>query len=122
MLQDNEFDCAILEVGRISPGFLPHAEKYAHLNNPDGSAQVIWAWETSEVPLTRVVNSREFWSLKVPLSGHEGAALGSLIFYRVLSADEALIDLSNICGPLQRELASALERLMDAEREVAAHL
>ena len=120
MLEDNEFDCALLEVGRISPAFLTPAERYAHLNNPDGSAQVIWAWETQDVPLSRVVNSREFWSLKVPLSARDGSALGSLIFYRILSDDEALVDLRNICGPLQRELASALERLMDSEREVAA--
>ncbi len=120
MLDENEFDCAVLEVERISPPFLDSAARFAHIIDPQDSLQVIWAWEARGVRLSDVFSSRDYWTLKVPLSGPEGESVGAVVFYRALSDDDALVDLRNICGPLQRELGAALVRLMEMEGEVAA--
>ncbi len=120
MLKENEFDCAILEVERMSAPFLDSAAKYRHIGDPKDGLQVIWAWEGNGVRLSDVFTSRDYWTLKVPVSGPDGEPLGAVVFYRALSDDDALVDLRNICGPLQRELGAALARLMEAEGEVAA--
>ena len=120
MLDENEFDCAVLEVERISPPFLDSAARFAHITDPQDTLQVIWAWEAPGVRLSEVFSSRDYWTLKVPLSGPEGESVGAVVFYRALSDDDALVDLRNICGPLQRELGAALVRLREMEEELAA--
>jgi len=69
-------------------------------------------WERGETPLSEILTSHEFWKLRMPLISVDGQALGAVVFYRHLFDGEPTVNLWNICGPLQRELGGALERLM----------
>jgi UDP-GlcNAc:undecaprenyl-phosphate/decaprenyl-phosphate GlcNAc-1-phosphate transferase len=108
MLEPNEFDCAILEL-RDHSFFASHARRYRaySLNgNP-----IVWAWERGDTELGEILRSDQFWSLRVPLIAEGGKRLGAITFYRYLLDGVPAIDLSQICGNLQRELSAALVRL-----------
>lgn len=111
MLASNEFDCALLELNRASAVFEPYTERFRRFLPDGGERRIIWAWERGDTPLGEILNSDEFWSLRVPLNNERGEALGAVVFYRHLQDEEPSIDLRHICGPLQRELGAALERL-----------
>lgn len=115
MLAVNEFDCAVLEVSAAR--FSAHSRLtdypaiYGSLPARDDS-QVIWTWERGDTPLEEVLESEQFWTLRLPLTDEQGNGLGAMTFYRCLLDGEPAIDLKNLCGPLQRELSSALSCLL----------
>ncbi|MBX3278345.1 MAG: undecaprenyl/decaprenyl-phosphate alpha-N-acetylglucosaminyl 1-phosphate transferase [Acidobacteria bacterium] len=107
-----EFDAVVLEVG-ADPGALePFTARFRRWSK-DASRRIVWVWQRDETPLAEILDSDEFWTLRVPLSSTRGDMLGAIVFYRRLDDEEPMIDLRHICGPLQRELAAALERLTE---------
>lgn len=119
MLALNEFDCVLLEVNREAPIFEKYAARYRALNSEEHRRRVIWAWERGETALEKILGSDQFWTLRVPLTGARGGALGAVVFYRYLFDGDPTVDLKNLCGPLQRELGAALERLLRVEAVAA---
>lgn len=116
MLATNEFDCALLELGRAAPPFSAHAARHrAHFPGPR-EGEVVWVWERGDTPLAEILSSDQFWTLRVPLTDEDGAALGALSFYRCLLDGPPTIDLAHLCGPLQRDLSATLSRLLDSRR------
>ena len=115
MLAVNEFDCAVLEVSASrssAPARLTdYPATYGSLPARDDS-QVFWTWERGDTPLEEVLESEQFWTLRLPLTDEQGRGLGAMTFYRCLLDGEPAIDLKNLCGPLQRELSSALSCLL----------
>jgi UDP-GlcNAc:undecaprenyl-phosphate/decaprenyl-phosphate GlcNAc-1-phosphate transferase len=112
MLATNEFDCVLLEANRSASILDEYAARYKGLLPDDNGWRVVWVWERGETPLSEILTSHEFWKLRMPLISVDGQALGAVVFYRHLFDGEPTVNLWNICGPLQRELGGALERLM----------
>ncbi len=114
MLATNEFDCVLLEVNRRSPIFDGYGERFEHLSAEDSERRIVWAWERGEMVLVKILTSDQFWTLRVPLTSARGESLGTLVFYRYLFDSDPAVELKHLCGPLQRELAAALERLTNS--------
>ncbi len=119
MLATREFDCVLLEVHRQAPAFDRYAARFDHLSGEHGRRRIVWAWERGDTSLAKILGSDQFWSLRVPLTAVRGEALGAVVFYRYLFDDDPTVDLKNLCGPLQRELGAALERLMTSAEMTA---
>jgi UDP-GlcNAc:undecaprenyl-phosphate GlcNAc-1-phosphate transferase len=116
MLTTDEFDCAILELHEDEPLFESYSMRY-HRWTANGN-HIVWAWERGDTDLDEVIGSDQFWSLRVPLIYDDGKSLGAITFYRCLLDGAPAIDISHICGNLQRELSAAVVRLRGAgERE-----
>lgn len=114
MLATNEFDCVLLEVNRSTPIFDGYGERFEHLSPETSDRRIVWAWERGGMALTNIVASDQFWVLRVPLASVRGENLGTLVFYRYLFDSDPAVELKHLCGPLQRELAAALERLTNS--------
>ncbi|HWQ35559.1 MAG TPA: MraY family glycosyltransferase [Blastocatellia bacterium] len=115
MLAVNEFDCAILEVSTTrypAHRLVTGANGFVDSLPTRDDSQIIWTWERGDTPLEEVLESDQFWTLRLPLTDEQGNGLGAMTFYRCLLDGEPAIDLKNLCGPLQRELSSALECLL----------
>lgn len=122
----SEFDCVLLEVyNRPSrAGFgveSPHQNAFSggsvvstmHLPGRHAPNRVEWSWnwQNEKIELAEVLASPHFWSLRVPLAGAKGHALGAVTFFRHVMAGDLAVDLTKICGGLRDELGAAIERL-----------
>ncbi len=119
MLATREFDCVLLEVNRVAPIFDSYIARFKGLSSERDNRRIVWAWERGDTALAKILSSDQFWTLRVPLTGLRGEALGAVVFYRYLFDGDPAVDLKSLCGPLQRELGAALERLMNTA-ELAA--
>jgi hypothetical protein len=117
LLATNEFDCALLEVNKLAPGWERHAARCQEKLKGQRERPVIWLWERGDTELEEILHSAQFWTLHVPLSSDQGEEIGAITFYRCLLDDEPMIDLPYLCGPWQRELSAALVRLASEETE-----
>lgn len=115
LLSTNEFDCAVLELSEPSPIFESHAIRCEGKFSDHGSGLVVWVWERGDTPLDEVLGSDQFWTLRVPLTDEEGQALGAITFYRCLLDGAPTIEISHLCGNLQKELSSAVGRMVKEE-------
>jgi hypothetical protein len=115
MLLTNEFDCAVLELTDVSPIFESYSMRYRGKAREIVSDNVIWVWERGDTDLDEIFSSDQFWTLRVPLTSEAGGVLGAITFYRCLLDDGPSIDINHLCGNLQREMSSALTRIMGAE-------
>jgi hypothetical protein len=77
-----------------------------------GAGHIIWAWKRDDVEFDDILLSDQCWTLRVPLLDRRGDSYGSIAFYRRLDGETPAIDISRLCGPFQRELSAALERLI----------
>jgi UDP-GlcNAc:undecaprenyl-phosphate/decaprenyl-phosphate GlcNAc-1-phosphate transferase len=111
MLTTDEFDCAILELREDDPLFASYSMPYRRWT-ANGN-HIVWAWERGETDLDEILNSQQFWSLRVPLTDEDGKNIGAITFYRCLLDGVPAIDIGHICGMLQRELSAALVRLRE---------
>lgn len=111
MQATEEFDAVLLEVSVDAGALEPYAARYRRWS--DDTRCVVWVWERGETPPGDILDSDQVWTLRVPLSSTRGGMLGSVVFYRRLDDEEPTIDLRHICGPLQRELGAALERMTE---------
>ena len=110
MLSTNEFDCVVLELNDPSPVFASHAMRYQFAKNRN----IIWVWERGDTEIDEILNSDQFLTLRLPLTEESGEPLGAITFYRCILDETPTIDISHLCGILQRELSAALARLMGA--------
>ncbi len=115
MLSTNEFDCAVLELNYISPIFESSSIRYRGKTPHTGAGNVIWFWERGDTDLDEIFTSDLFWTLRVPLTDEDDGTIGAITFYRCLLDGTPSIDVSHLCGNLQRELSAALTRIMGAE-------
>jgi UDP-GlcNAc:undecaprenyl-phosphate/decaprenyl-phosphate GlcNAc-1-phosphate transferase len=131
----SEFDCVLLEVyQRPAHGNFgldaPNQHVFnngsvlstRHLSNRPAPNCVEWSWnwQSEKIELAEVLASPHFWSLRVPLAGAKGQALGAVTFYRHVMAGDLAVDLTKICSGLRDELGGAIERLDGAEQTETA--
>ena len=122
----SEFDCVLLEVyhrtTRSSFGLdapIPHIFNNGSVSNTlhlpgrpaPNRVEWSWSWQNEKIELAEVLASPHFWSLRVPLAGTKGQALGAVTFYRHVMAGDLAVDLTKICSGLRDELSGAIERL-----------
>ena len=117
MLMTNEFDCAVLEINQATPHFESYSARYGRRFPANGPSRVIWVWERGDTPLEEILSSNQFWTLRLPLTDEDDTALGAITFYRCLLDGELIVDIRNLCGPLQRELSATLARLMREDKK-----
>jgi UDP-GlcNAc:undecaprenyl-phosphate/decaprenyl-phosphate GlcNAc-1-phosphate transferase len=114
LLSNNEFDCALLSVndaGALLQSVVSSRDRYL----PEGlDESIVWVWERGDTPLREILSSDRFWTLRVPLTAEEGHAVGAVTFYRCLLDGELALDVSNLCGPFQRDLSATLTRLLSS--------
>jgi UDP-GlcNAc:undecaprenyl-phosphate GlcNAc-1-phosphate transferase len=116
----NEFAYALLEVYSTRQAganvVLPEASEQQFLaqRHLPNAVEWTWSWQNDETALAAVQTSPQFWSLRVPLAGEQGQALGAISFYRDIDAGLP-VDLTGICGELRAELSAVLERLRAPE-------
>ncbi len=111
MLSTNEFDCAVLAVDEPPPILALGLTGYPG-NLPE---KVIWVWERGDTPVDEILDSAQFWTLRVPLTNPDGSGFGAISFYRYLDDGATTLEIGHLCGALQRELSSALSRVISAE-------
>jgi UDP-GlcNAc:undecaprenyl-phosphate GlcNAc-1-phosphate transferase len=111
MFGTDEFDCATIELDRREPIFESGSIRYSNLKD-GGAGHIIWAWKRDDVEFDDILLSDQCWTLRVPLLDRRGDSYGSIAFYRRLDGETPAIDISRLCGPFQRELSAALERLI----------
>ncbi len=111
----SDFDYVALELDEDA-GFLSAANRQDSDWNPVlnewGRAHRRWTWKR-EQDRDRHYEAppHQFWSLRMPLTGEDGASIGGITFYRDLSRGDLVADLAQICGGLRTELGIALSRL-----------
>ncbi len=115
LLSTNEFDCAVLELRENSPVFEPYTLGQQDKLSSGLSGQVIWIWKRPDIDLEEILTSDQFWTLRVPVADEDERALGAITFYRSLLDGTPATDISHLCGSFQRELSTALARLLGAE-------
>ena len=76
------------------------------------AGDLLWEWERDG---SMENQNDESWTLCVPLTNEAGARFGAIKFYRSLLDETPAIDITHLCGSLQRELSAALVRLMVTE-------
>jgi UDP-GlcNAc:undecaprenyl-phosphate GlcNAc-1-phosphate transferase len=96
---DNE---RVLGSGRVIKG--------AELRN----GRVSWSWSRANVDSERVIGSRRFWSVRLPL-GTSQNDLGWINLYRELDAEPLLVDINYLCDLFRQELSEATERIFRAD-------
>jgi hypothetical protein len=114
LCESNDFDCAMLEVNEAEPHPIGPAGINGNGNGNGAHAKPPvwqWSWARNGVTFAGVSASSRFWSLRVPLSADEGAAVGAITFYRDLAKGAPATDLAQVCGSVRQELSAALERL-----------
>jgi UDP-GlcNAc:undecaprenyl-phosphate GlcNAc-1-phosphate transferase len=112
LLSTNEFDCAVLEINEVPPTFESYAIRARGEMTIQHASNVVWVWERGDTELDEILTSNQFWTLRVPLTDEDGDTLGAITFYRCLLDGAPTINISNLCGNLQRELSAALKRLI----------
>jgi UDP-GlcNAc:undecaprenyl-phosphate GlcNAc-1-phosphate transferase len=115
MLSTNEFDCAVLELNEMSPIFESYSMRFFGISPNKNSNNVIWVWGRGDTEIDEILDSDQFWTLRMPLTDEDGSALGAITFYRCLLDGTPTIDINHLSGNLQRELSAALARLIRAE-------
>jgi UDP-GlcNAc:undecaprenyl-phosphate GlcNAc-1-phosphate transferase len=111
----SDFDYVALELDEDA-GFLAAADRqvsdWKPVLNEWGRAQRRWTWKREQDDDRQLeAPPHQFWSLRVPLAGEDGASIGGITFYRDLSRGDLVADLAQICGGLRTELGTALSRL-----------
>lgn len=119
----SEFDCVLLEIYGRGAGSAETAGNAGAVHSASPSAvagpgrigpqcvEWSWNWQNDQIQLVEVLTSPHFWSLRVPLSGEKGQALGAITFFRHVVAGDLAVDLTKICGGLRDELGAAIERI-----------
>jgi UDP-GlcNAc:undecaprenyl-phosphate/decaprenyl-phosphate GlcNAc-1-phosphate transferase len=73
-----------------------------------------WAWERGDIEAADIFNGgRFFWSLRLPLTTAQGE-WGYINLYREINDEELLLDINYLSRLFQREMASAVQRIMTA--------
>jgi UDP-GlcNAc:undecaprenyl-phosphate/decaprenyl-phosphate GlcNAc-1-phosphate transferase len=115
LLSTNEFDCAVLELRENSPVFERYTVSHQDKLSNGSSGKVIWIWKRPDIDLGQILTSDQYWTLRLPVADEDERALGAMTFYRCLLTGTPAIDISHLCGSFQRELSTALVRLLGAE-------
>jgi UDP-GlcNAc:undecaprenyl-phosphate GlcNAc-1-phosphate transferase len=118
MFSSQEFDCAALELTDVPPIFESYSIRYRATALDKRPGNVIWIWERDDADLDEIFASDRFWTLRVPLTGESGEAIGAIVFYRRILDGATSVDINHLCGNFQRELSGAITRLMLVETEM----
>jgi hypothetical protein len=118
MFSSQEFDCAALELTDVPPIFESYSIRYRATALDKRPGNVIWIWERDDADLDEIFASDRFWTLRVPLTGESGEAIGAIVFYRRILDGATSVDINHLCGNFQRELSGAITRLMHVETEM----
>jgi UDP-GlcNAc:undecaprenyl-phosphate/decaprenyl-phosphate GlcNAc-1-phosphate transferase len=120
LLSTNEFDYAVLELRENSPVFESYRQSYQDKLSGGLSGNIIWVWKRSDIEPGEDFTPHHFWTLRVPIADEDENVLGAITYYRCLLGGTPAIDISNLCGSFQRELSTALARLLSAEAVVSS--
>lgn len=72
---------------------------------------VCWRWQQGEIDPDEIIGSVRYWTLRLPLST-KNAEWGYLNVYREFGGDALLLDINYLCDLFQREMAKAVERVL----------
>ena len=72
---------------------------------------ICWSWERGDMTAEQVVGSRDYWSIRLPLST-EKEAWGFINLYRDVAGAELHLNVNYLKNSFQREMARAVERVM----------
>jgi len=82
----------------------------------DGRLQ--WSWQRGNGSTARVLDSNQFWIMRLPLTGQD-YSFGYLDIYRPLHAEPLLVDINYLTKDFQPAVALAAERIFtDAEQSM----
>jgi UDP-GlcNAc:undecaprenyl-phosphate/decaprenyl-phosphate GlcNAc-1-phosphate transferase len=117
LLKSAEFVYVAIELGCLNDG--PKNERVLGREINKGALRgakmrdglICWDWERGDVEGFEVVNSDLFWTVRLPLSTNDGS-LGSITFFREFGSDELLLDINYLSSLFQRELTSAVDRVL----------
>jgi UDP-GlcNAc:undecaprenyl-phosphate/decaprenyl-phosphate GlcNAc-1-phosphate transferase len=88
---------------------LAEANSFAqHAKIVDGRVQ--WSWQRGNGSTARVLDSNQFWVMRLPLTGQE-YSFGFLDIYRPLNAEPLLVDINYLTNDFQPAVAEAAERI-----------
>lgn len=79
-----------------------------HARIVDGQLQ--WSWQRGNGTTARILDSNQFWVMRLPLTGPE-YSFGHLDIYRPLNAEPLLVDINYLTNDFQPALAQAAERI-----------
>lgn len=123
VLTSGEFVCAVARLGgddvddtglgSVADPLFPPATRMV----VRGSA-VHWKWQEDEIDLIQVMGSGSYWCLRIPLATSHGS-LGYLNLYRAFDSRPLRMDVNYLCGLLRRELALAVERVLEKDSSAA---
>ena len=116
MLEFEEFAYATIQ---LDPGRADLSEqaiqstRHEHPSTSIGlqAGRIFWTWQHPSVKCEQVIGSRDFWSLRLPLSTN-GTSLGWINLYRHFEREPLLVDTNYLSGIFRRELSCAAERLL----------
>ncbi|HLA09948.1 MAG TPA: MraY family glycosyltransferase [Pyrinomonadaceae bacterium] len=116
MLEFEEFAYATVQ---LDPGRIDLSEqailstRHQHPSTSIGlqDGKIFWRWQHPSVAGEEVTGSRDFWSLRLPLS-RNGTSLGWMNLYRRFNSAPLLIDTNYLSGIFRQELSSAAERVL----------
>lgn len=124
MLQVGEFVFATVRIGRGACDGDTHTA-FAHEKLSTALRRVVirdgvinWSWERGDIEEREIIGSGRFWSLRLPIST-ERAGLGYINLYREFDSDGLLLDVNYLCGIFQKELAQAVENVLDVKEQDA---
>jgi UDP-GlcNAc:undecaprenyl-phosphate GlcNAc-1-phosphate transferase len=117
MLECGEFVYANIQIGRsgdegstlrdieLEPGL--KAMRGLQVRN----GLICWSWERGDMAAEQVLGSRNYWSIRLPLST-EKEAWGFINLYRDVEGEELQLNVNYLKNSFQREMARAVERVM----------
>jgi UDP-GlcNAc:undecaprenyl-phosphate/decaprenyl-phosphate GlcNAc-1-phosphate transferase len=77
---------------------------------------VCWRWQRGEVDPEDIIGSVHYWTLRLPLSTRT-AEWGYLNVYREFGGEALLLDINYLCDLFQREMAKAVERVLQTTED-----
>jgi len=106
---DAELSCNGLAQVNLRAFELADANGFAqHAKIVDGRVQ--WSWHRGNGSSARVLDSTQFWVMRLPLTGQE-YSFGFLDIYRPLNAEPLLVDINYLTNDFQPAVAEAAERI-----------
>jgi UDP-GlcNAc:undecaprenyl-phosphate GlcNAc-1-phosphate transferase len=124
MLEFGEFPYAVAEVGLdgdIARNELVMArEQNRHSANGAfmSNGMICWNWKRGDIEPEEAVESGRCWILQLPLSTENGN-WGHINLYRLIGDEGLMLDINYLSNLFQSQLARAVERVMNVEKERA---
>ncbi len=79
---------------------------------------IYWSWESGSMGAAEILKSSRLWSLSLSLST-EQSQLGYINLYRGVDTENLLLDINYLCNFFQHQMAFAVERIIDGDKQQA---